>query len=109
MLRACEEARLVVQRGRDAFDGDVLVRRAAERTIEILVAAGNSIRAELTELDPDYPWQEMFGMRNRIVHEHWRADPDLIWEALTRDVHGGRGASGTPGRSTRTWMRSMWN
>jgi uncharacterized protein with HEPN domain len=25
-------------------------------------------------------------MRNRIVHEHWRADPDLIWEALTRDV-----------------------
>jgi hypothetical protein len=56
MLRACEEARLVVQRGRDAFDGDVLVRRAAERTIEILVAAGNSIRDELTELDPDYPW-----------------------------------------------------
>ena len=86
MLRACAEARLVVERGRAEFDADVLLRRAAERTIEMLVTAGRSIRAELESLDPGYAWQEMFGMRNRVAHEYWRTDPDLVWTALVRDV-----------------------
>lgn len=54
--------------------------------IELLVAAASEIRGDLQAADPSYPWARMFGMRNRIIHEYWRTDPNLVWETLVTNL-----------------------
>lgn len=63
-----------------------MLRLAGERVIELLAEAVNAVADDLQEAYPDYPWYEPMGMRNLLVHEYWRADPDLVWTTLAEDI-----------------------
>lgn len=32
---------------------------------------------------PELPWQQMLGMRNRIVHEYFAIDTEVVWKTAT--------------------------
>jgi len=32
---------------------------------------------------PQRPWQEMLGMRNRIIHEYFAIDVEVVWQTAT--------------------------
>ena len=34
----------------------------------------------------DIPWQDVFGLRNRIVHEYGGVDLKILYDTLTRDI-----------------------
>ena len=33
---------------------------------------------------PDVPWRLIKGMRNRIAHDYWTVDDDVVWAAVAR-------------------------
>lgn len=86
LVRATSYARRLAERGREAFDHDVVLRLAGERIVELVAEAVRAVIDELEVAYPDYPWHEPIGMRNIIAHEYWRTDPDLIWTAVAVDI-----------------------
>lgn len=75
-----------MQRGRDAFDGDIVLRRAVERSLEILGEAAKSVSAQLAARHPEVPWSEMAKVRDRLSHHYHRIDPGQLWMIATVEV-----------------------
>lgn len=39
-----------------------------------------------TAAHPEIPWREMYGLRNRIVHDYEGVNLMLVWEIITEDL-----------------------
>lgn len=59
MLMAADEIGNVVERGRPAFDTDVVLRRAMERSLEIVGEAAKSLSDEFTSSHPTIPVSDL--------------------------------------------------
>ena len=46
----------------------------------------HSITDEYKELHPELPWHEMYGLRNRIVHNYEGVNLKLVWEIISADL-----------------------
>jgi uncharacterized protein with HEPN domain len=71
------------------FEGDTRTQDAVIRSIEIIGEAANKTRVA----DPDFaarhlsiPWDVMYGMRNRIVHDYFEVDLQVVWQTIQRDL-----------------------
>ncbi len=87
LVTYCDEAAALVERGRQAYEEDVLLQRAAEA---IFNRIGDTIRSRLPgaflEAFPAQPWRTIVGMRVRMAHIYAENDHSIIWKTLVRDV-----------------------
>lgn len=58
----------------------------AERLIEIIGEAANRLPDELREQYPAFPWRQMIGTRNWLVHGYDAIDYQIIWDVLTKHL-----------------------
>jgi uncharacterized protein with HEPN domain len=79
ILDAAAELQLILERGRAAFDADVLLRRAAERLLEIIGEAAHSLTVATTDRFPAVPWHDITRLRIVLAHQYHRVDPDQVW------------------------------
>ena len=56
------------------------------RTIEIIGEATKNIPEQVKEKNPEVPWKKMAGMRDRLVHEYFGIDLEILWETAKEDV-----------------------
>lgn len=40
----------------------------------------------LVQIYPEIPWREMYGLRNRIVHDYEGVNFRLVWEIISEDI-----------------------
>lgn len=71
---------------REAFDASDLLRDAVVRRLEIIGEAAARISADTLAIHPVIPWREIVGMRNRLVHEYFQVDTDVVWEVVQHDL-----------------------
>lgn len=86
MIMAADEIAAVVERGRDAFDADVVLRRAVERRLEIIGEASKAMSQDVTDAHPEIAWSDMAKVRDRLSHHYHRVDPAQLWTMATQDV-----------------------
>ncbi len=36
---------------------------------------------------PDIPWKNIAGMRDKLVHEYWAIDEQLVWQVTQKNLH----------------------
>ena len=70
----------------EAFKGDEKTIDAVVRNMEIIGEAANRLPDEFREAHSDIEWHKIVGLRNRIVHEYFGIDIDIIWQILKRDL-----------------------
>ena len=63
-----------------------MVRRAAERLIDIIGEAAGAVSTEVAQTYPDRPLARTKSMRNLLSHEYWLSDPDIIWDTIKHDI-----------------------
>lgn len=64
----------------DQFKKDYKTVDAVVRNFEIIGEASKNI-SEIIKLQyPEIPWQEMYYLRNRVMHEYFGIDYDIIWD-----------------------------
>jgi uncharacterized protein with HEPN domain len=75
---------LARQSGRGAFDD--VAQLALLHLIQRLGEGASRLSADFRSGHPEFPWAEMIGLRNRIVHGYDDLDPDVVWRVAVEDV-----------------------
>lgn len=55
---------------------------AVLRALEIIGEAVKNISKELKVNNPEIPWREMAGMRDKLIHEYFGVNLELVWETI---------------------------
>jgi len=86
LLDAADELAAILDRGRPSFDADPILRRAAERLLEIIGEAANGLSEETTARHPSVPWRDITRLRILLAHHYHRVDPDQVWTIAAEHV-----------------------
>ena len=62
------------------------MRDAANYRLSILGEALNGLSDEFVACNPRIPVRAAKSLRNKLLHEYWEADPDILWDTITSDV-----------------------
>lgn len=55
---------------------------AVMKAIEIIGEASKMIPSEIKYKHPEIPWKEMAGMRDKIVHQYFGINPDILFDVV---------------------------
>jgi uncharacterized protein with HEPN domain len=66
--------------------GDLMLRLAIERSLEIICEASRRIPDDVKARQPETDWRGMVDFGNELRHAYHRADPNLLWEIAHRDL-----------------------
>lgn len=59
---------------------------AVIRNLEIIGEAAKLISDEFRLRYPDLPWREMSGTRDRLIHQYFGVNQDIVWEIIQIDL-----------------------
>jgi uncharacterized protein with HEPN domain len=62
------------------------LRHIVEAAREAIAFAAGRLSPETQAMAPDLPWPKMVGMRNRLIHDYFRVDLDVVWDTVTLDL-----------------------
>ena len=75
----------------EAFSSDETLQRAFVRSLEIIGEAAkkvpNDFRKEHSEID----WRAMAGMRDRLIHDYFGVDYEIVWDVVQNRIPELRG------------------
>jgi uncharacterized protein with HEPN domain len=71
---------------KDRFLRDATLKRAFVRSIEIIGEASKKVPVDMKGRHPEVAWRAMAGMRDRLIHNYFGADYDLVWDVAQNKI-----------------------
>ena len=68
------------------FAEQTLVQDGVIRQIEIIGEAARHLSDELRAQNAHVPWQDIAGMRDKLIHGYFGVDIDKVWLTATQDI-----------------------
>jgi uncharacterized protein with HEPN domain len=62
------------------------LRRAAVRSLEIIGEAAKKVPEEFRANYPAIEWRAMSGMRDRLIHDYFGVDYELVWDVVQNHI-----------------------
>ncbi len=69
-----------------AFLEDTKTQDAVLRNLEIIGEATKNLSKELRERYPQIPWKAMAGVRDRLIHEYFGVNLDIVWQIVSAEL-----------------------
>lgn len=87
MLDAANEALGFIQgKTRSDLDKDRMLVLSLVKELEIIGEAASKVSGEIRSQNSAIPWQDIGGMRNRLIHAYFDINLDVVWKTVTRDL-----------------------
>jgi uncharacterized protein with HEPN domain len=67
-----------------------MIQDAVVRNLEIVGEAAKRVSPSLREWAPGVPWREMAGMRDKLAHDYFGVDLDLVWDVVAVEIPAAR-------------------
>jgi uncharacterized protein with HEPN domain len=68
------------------ISNDPTVSRALVRSLEIIGEATKKLEEEFTAKYPQVNWKEMAGMRDKLIHDYFGVDYDIVFNTIKKDI-----------------------
>jgi len=87
MLEAALIARsFIEEKTRQSLDEDQLLVFGLIHAITLIGEAAAKITQETRKDYPLFPWTQMIGMRNVLIHRYFEIDLEQVWKTVTDDL-----------------------
>jgi uncharacterized protein with HEPN domain len=83
---AREESSFLAGRSRADLDSDRMLSLAPVKLIEIIGEAATHVSVKGRSTLPGIPWQDIVGMRNRLIHAYNDVDLEVVWSTVKEDL-----------------------
>lgn len=70
----------------DTFTADIKLVEACVFNLSQLGELCRIVDDAFAAAHPEVPWREMYGLRNRIVHDYEGVNLRLVWEIISEDI-----------------------
>ena len=71
---------------KDKFFDNSEKQDAVVRRLEIIGEAVRNLPGDFKESNPEVSWQDIADMRNKLIHEYFGIDLELVWEVIKKDL-----------------------
>ena len=68
------------------FQEKSIIHDAVIRQLEIIGEATKNLSEDFTKKHNNIPWRYMAGMRDKLIHQYFDVDFNLIWKTLETDI-----------------------
>jgi len=65
---------------------DIVLSKALVRSFEIIGEATKKLDSQFKNNYPQIEWKVMAGMRDRLIHQYFGVDYDVVYNTITGDV-----------------------
>ena len=66
----------------EEFDTNVVIKKAVERSLEIIGEAVKNLSKEFKEKNDQIEWKAIAGTRDRLIHKYMGVDHELVWDII---------------------------
>jgi len=73
----------VINKNRDEVSDDPVLSRAIIRSMEIIGEACTKVDPDFKLQYPHIEWRKMSDTRNRLIHDYFGVDYDIVWNIIT--------------------------
>lgn len=71
---------------RDRFLKNKAIKYAVVRSLEIIGEASKHLSKELRKQYKEIPWDDICGMRDKLIHDYIGVDYMIVWKAIDKDI-----------------------
>jgi len=72
----------------EKFSSDFMVLEACLYNIQVIGEAVSQLPNDVKDANPQIPWSAIKGMRNRLIHQYFGTDLQLVWNVIKEELPG---------------------
>lgn len=74
--------RIAAEHTFEQFAQSTALQYACRYALLIIAEAANRLRPDLRDRASDVPWRSIISIGNKLRHEYFRVDQDVIWDTI---------------------------
>jgi uncharacterized protein with HEPN domain len=71
---------------RDAFFTDRMRQDATLRKLEVIGQAVKNLSDRTKSLQPGIPWKQIAGLRDKVIHDYFSVNLEIVWAVVEKDL-----------------------
>jgi len=83
-----EVRQFIADESYESFLQNRMMQNAVMRSFEVVGEAARCVSPEFREAHPGVPWRLLGDFRNKLIHDYFSLDLNVIWKTATEDTPG---------------------